>query len=237
MAQPHWEQSGFTPKMHGSTRVARSNELFVDILANMHSCGLAGGTRIAREIPSLASNLGYRNRNPGSSAATLWRSAGLNISVPFVLLRRVQTKPDANYLGTSVPKRNIFFNVVGALKHGPGDRAMHVHLTPGYVLQDAIVRGWLASHVMMFRKAVHGDCHPHAWNIHPVQRNRDNSACDHHGVDVHAAQDRQYATQFAMASQWLATYERDMQGATDAEPVARYRLPIGCLGSHSSFAN
>jgi hypothetical protein len=60
----------------------------------------------------------------------------------------------------SIPRVRVtvFFNVPGALKHGPGDRPMHVYLTSGDVLQDAVVRRWLAPHVMMFREAIHRNC-------------------------------------------------------------------------------
>ena len=45
--------------------------------------------------------------------------------------------------------------VVGVERLGPGDGPVHVHLTSGNVLQNAVVGRGLTSHVMMLRKTIY----------------------------------------------------------------------------------
>jgi hypothetical protein len=88
---------------------------------------------------------------------------------------------------------------------------MYVYPASSNILENPVVSGWLSPHIMMFGETVHRNCHSHFWDFHPFQRNRNHGTRYHHGMNIHAAQDRQHATQFAMPNQWLASNERDMQ--------------------------
>src|SRR5437870_13882762 len=80
----------------------------------------------------------------------------------LLLLRSVETNPDAIHLRAGVPKGNVLLEVVRTLQHGPGNYPMNVHFAPGDVLKNTIVGRRSPADVMMFGKPVDRDRHADA---------------------------------------------------------------------------
>src|ERR1017187_9722602 len=78
--QPHCEQLGSPPNWQGVTRVFRSAEMVVVVLAKMQSRGDAGGCANSLIADAYMSSSGYTSRNRNSSAMAHVRSCTVRIS-------------------------------------------------------------------------------------------------------------------------------------------------------------
>ena len=81
----------------------------------------------------------------------------------------------------------------------------------GNIFKNAFVGRWFAAFVMMFWKPVHRNRDAEAGNFHPLGWNRDYPARNHHREDIHFAESRNNAAQFAMANHRLASDQRHVQ--------------------------
>jgi len=78
--QPHCEQSGSPPNWQGVTRVFKSAEMVVVVLAKMQSRGEAGGCANYLIADAYMSSSGYTSRNRNNSAIARARSCTVRIS-------------------------------------------------------------------------------------------------------------------------------------------------------------
>src|SRR5438105_6309732 len=69
----------------------------------------------------------------------------------LLLLRSVETNPDAIHLRAGVPKGNVLLEVVRTLQHGPGNYPMNVHFAPG----DEVNIHWVVTRPMLERSEEH----------------------------------------------------------------------------------
>ena len=126
----------------------------------------------------------------------------------LAFLRSVKTRPHASNLGPCIPKSEVLLQIVAPLQHRPGNRPMDSDLAPADVFQDALIGRGMATDIMMLRQAVDRDRNANITDRHPLARNWNHRAGHDHGIDVHPAQDRQQAAQFAMAHERLAAHKR-----------------------------
>ena len=148
--QPHCEQSGSPPNWQGVTRVFRSAEMVVVVLAKMQSRGEAGGWANSLIAAGCMSSSGYSSRNRNSSAMARVRCArGQDLRIDCAFLRREDAEPDPFGLFAQAPELDELFQVAFALHHLAGDGAMNADVALRDALQDALVGSRLAADVML----------------------------------------------------------------------------------------
>jgi hypothetical protein len=79
--------------------------------------------------------------------------------------------------------------------------------------QDYLVGGRVPANVVVLGQSVDGDGDSYAGDRHPVQWDRDHGARYDHGVNSHAAQNRQDAADFTMTNQGFAADQGNVQWA------------------------
>src|SRR4029077_17716020 len=129
----------------------------------------------------------------------------------FTFLRSVEAGPDANHLHLRAPKGEVLLHIAGSGSHGTGDRPMNVHTSAGHVAQDGLVGGRFTAADSVLRQSVDGDGDSYARDRHPVWWDRDHGARYDHGVNSHAAQNRQDATEFTMKNPGLPADQGNVQ--------------------------
>src|SRR5690242_18765868 len=134
-----------------------------------------------------------------------------HLGAVLLLLRRVQTDPDANHLCSRIPESQIFFEVAFSAQHGRCNGPVNVYPAAHDVAQDSLVGRRLATDIMMLRQAVDRDCYPYSRNDRPFLGNWNYGTGYHHGMDTHLAQPGQQSAQFAMPYQRLASDQGQVQ--------------------------
>ncbi len=95
-----------------------------------------------------------------------------NFGQHFAHLRSENTEPDFVDFVFGAPEFDELAEVVGAVHHLRGDRAVDSDLLAGDVLDDALVRGGCAADVVLRLKAVDGDNNINERILGPRDRER-----------------------------------------------------------------
>ena len=82
---------------------------------------------------------------------------------------------------------------------------MNVHFAVADILQDAIVRGWFASRIMVLGQSIDGYSNPAPVQAHPLCGNGNDSAGHYQGENVLLTERRQNAAEFPVSNHWLTT--------------------------------
>ena len=88
---------------------------------------------------------------------------------------------------------------------------MDVHGAAVQVAENALVRGWMAPHVVVLWQTINGDRRDETREADPLHGDGNDAAGNDHGEDATAAQLRKNAAQFTMTHHRLAANERHMQ--------------------------
>src|SRR5262249_33779021 len=116
-------------------------------------------------------------------------------------------------LRAGAPKGKVFFHVPTALKHRTGNDPMNVHLAVANIAQYALIGCGLTAHVVMLGKAVDGDRHAKARDIHPLLRNRNDATSHQQRMNAQFPKHRQDPAQFPMADHRFSTDQGYMNRA------------------------
>ena len=132
-------------------------------------------------------------------------------------LRRVEAEPDLPRVRLLRPERRELTQVPVALHDLAGHRAMHHDPLPDDVLQDAIVGGGRAAHVVLGRQPVDRHDQREPRNRRPGLRDRAHGARDDLHVEPHRRQLRQEHVELAETDEGLAADEGEVHRAVPGD--------------------
>ena len=167
------------PNWHGVMRVVRSAEMRRRRAAKTHSSGDCG--RVGVDVDQALGRLELRIAQPqrhqvGDDALAVGGRQ------PFVRdladLRRVEADPDLPRLRLRRPEPQELFEIARPVHLLPRDRAVDDDLVPDDVLQDAVVGGRRAPHVVLGLQAVDRDDDRELRDRRPLLRNLADGARD-----------------------------------------------------------
>jgi hypothetical protein len=111
------------------------------------------------------------------------------------------------YLRAVTPKRNVIFEIAGAVQHGPGNDPVDVDQAAFDIFKEAVIGGWFPTDVVVLWKAIDGYSNPQTLIIHPFHWNRDYAAGHDEGMNAAAIKLREDTAQFAVPHQRFSTDE------------------------------
>src|SRR5262245_15226134 len=126
-------------------------------------------------------------------------------------LRRVEADPNLSRVRILGPEPDELFEIPVAPGLLPRHRAMNGDLVPLDVFENPVVGCRLAALVVLRLKSVDRHNHLQARKPDPFRRNRPHGAGDDLDIQSHLRESRQDLSEFPVADEWFAAYDRDVK--------------------------